>query len=229
MEIKAIIRKYALQNAINYNGRANFGSVLGRVLSENQGLKSNINEIKKYIESIINDVNLLSLEDQISELKKTAPNLLEEKKEEEEKELPRLRNAKNIVMRFAPSPSGPLHIGHAYILSLSHAYCKDYKGKLILRIEDTNPENIYPDAYKLIQEDAKWLTSNGINKVIIQSDRLELYYGYAEKLLENNHAYVCTCNPDFFRELINKSKPCPCRNNSMKENMLRFDKMFVEY
>ncbi len=61
---------------------------------------------------------------------------------------------------MAPSPSGPLHIGHSRMAILNDEYVKRYGGELILRIEDTNPDNIDPDAYQLIPEDLKWLGVN---------------------------------------------------------------------
>ena len=132
-------------------------------------------------------------------------------------------------MRFEPSPSGPLHIGHAYVLSLNSEYCRKYKGKLILRIGDTNPENIYEPAYKLIPEDAKWLTENNISEIIIQSDRLEKYYKYMEKLLELDKAYICTCDPEEYKKLIIKSQHCPCRDLPKDEQKQRWNKMFNSY
>jgi len=145
------------------------------------------------------------------------------------RELPKLKNPKNIVMRFAPSPSGPLHLGHAYILNLNSEYCRNYKGKLIIRIEDTNPENIDKDAYEMIPKDANWATKNNVDKVYIQSDRLEIYYDYAKKIINLGKAYVCTCDNEVFKRLISEKKPCPCRNLPPKENAERFQKMFSFY
>ncbi len=89
--------------------------------------------------------------------------------------LPELPGAKKgkVVMRFAPSPSGGLHVGHALTASLNIVYVRMYKGKFICRIEDTNPDNIYPKSYKLIEKDIKWLAKNKV-KIFIQSDRMEL-------------------------------------------------------
>jgi len=141
--------------------------------------------------------------------------------------LPELENTKKLVMRFEPSPSGPLHIGHAYVLALNNEYVKKYKGKLILRIGDTNPENIYEPAYKLIEEDARWLTCNNISKILVQSDRLALYYNYFEKLLDLDKAYICTCDPEKFKKLLAKNKACPCRE--LKNQKERWNFMFKKY
>ena len=158
--------------------------------------------------------------------------MLQEKKKEEIKGplKPLVRAEKGkVVVRIAPSPSGPLHIGHAYGASLNYEYAKMYNGKFIVRIEDTNPENIYPQAYELIEKDARWLSENNISEVIVQSSRLGIYYDHAEKLVNIGKAYVCTCNTDKFREMKAKSKACPCRDLEIKVNQLRYAKMFNEY
>ena len=139
--------------------------------------------------------------------------------------LPELPNVeKGVVMRIAPSASGPLHIMHAIVASLSYNYVKKYGGKMIVRVEDTNPENISPDSYKLIREDTNFLFK-GEAKFFIQSDRMEFYYKYAKKLIEKEKAYVCSCSGDEFREFAKKKKECPCRNSSKEENLLKWEKM----
>src|SRR3990172_11520279 len=132
-------------------------------------------------------------------------------------------------MRLAPSPSGPMHIGHAIVFSLSHLYCKEYDGKLILRIEDTNPGKFYFPDKKMDEEDLNWLTDNRISEIVYQSDRLETYYDFAEQMISKGKAYVCTCSSDMFRNLSMKKQACPCRDLPVKEHLLRWDKMFVEY
>ena len=231
MALKEVIRKYALQNAIKFNGKANAGAVIGKLLSEDPKLKGKIKEINKDIQAVVKEVNKISIKKQIETLKKIAPELLEEKKKVEKKKLPALKKAKKgkVVMRFAPSPSGPMHIGHAYGISLSSEYCRIYDGKLILRIEDTNPENIYEPAYKMLVDDGQWITKGNVKEVIIQSDRLGIYYDYAEKLVDMGKAYVCTCDPDVYRDLMMKSVACPCRDLSSEEQHDRYNKMFSEY
>jgi glutamyl-tRNA synthetase len=230
-ELKKSVRKYALDNARRYNGVPNMGSVIGKILGEKPELKGELKSLTAEIKRICDEVKLLPVEKQIEELQKLAPELLEDKKIVEEKKLKPLQNMEKgkLVMRLAPSPSGPMHIGHAIVFSLSHLYCKEFGGKLILRIEDTNPENIYVPAYKMDEEDSQWFTENGIHQIVLQSDRLETYYDYAEKLINRGKAYVCTCSGDMFREFSLKKKACPCRELPLKEHLLRWDKMFVEY
>ena len=93
-------------------------------------------------------------------------------KHEHKKVLPDLEGAEHgVVMRFAPNPSGPLHIGHARAAALNDAYVKQYGGRYILRIEDTDPKRVDPDAYEMVKEDIRWL-GLGITETITQSDRL---------------------------------------------------------
>ena len=227
-ELEALIRKWVLANAVRYEGKANPGAVIGKLLAEQPDLKDQLKTIAKEVKEIVDSINAMSLDDQKKVLETIDPSLLEVKYEKQEhvlKELPDAVQGK-VVMRIAPSASGPLHIGHAYVLNLNSEYCRKYDGKLILRIEDTNPENINQSAYKMLEEDAQWLTKNNVSKVIIQSDRLHTYNDYAEKLIAGGKAYVCTCNPDVFRSMIQKKKACPCRGLDIKENHLRWDKMF---
>jgi len=76
----------------------------------------------------------------------------------------------------------------------------------------------------MITEDAKWLTKNKA-EVVIQSDRMNLYYKYAEKLIKSGDAYVCTCSAEDFRELAKEKKACPCRDLEVKVNMESWKKM----
>lgn len=224
-----LIYKYTLQNAVRYEGKANPGAIIGKVLSENPELKKDMKSLSKEIAEVVKKVNSMKLDDQLKELKKIAPELLEEKKEEKKelKELPNIPKT-GVVMRFAPSPSGPMHIGHAATGGLTSLYIKKYGGKFYLRIEDTNPENIYPPAYEMLPEEAKWLFGN-ITEVIIQSDRMKEYYKYSETFINKGKAYVCKCDQEKFKELIENKKPCPCRELSVKEHLERWNKMLTYY
>ncbi|RME77501.1 glutamate--tRNA ligase [Candidatus Woesearchaeota archaeon] len=221
-----IIRKYVLQNAHRY-GKPEPGRIIGKVLGENPQLRAQAREVNETIREICEEVSSLSAEEILIELEDKFPELLEKKERKSGlKDLP--GDTSKVVTRFAPSASGPLHIGHAYVASLNIEYAKKYGGKCYLRIEDTNPNNIDPVAYTLLPRDMNWLAEEDI-EVIIQSDRLELYYAYALRLIEENWMYVCTCSPEDFRELIATSTPCPCRTLSCEEHVSRWKKMHTEF
>ncbi len=229
-----LVLKRTLHNALQFAGKANSKAILGLVLKEDPGLKKDVPGLLREIEATVKEIEQLSPSQIKQKLQALAPELLEEKKGVVSTPLKPLPNAQpgKFIVRIAPSPSGALHVGHAYGVALNHEYAKMYNGKLLLRIEDTNPENIYPPAYQLIEEDARWLTengSNGISQVIVQSSRLGSYYDHAEKLVQQGKAYVCTCQADHWREMKKKSVACPCRTLTVSEQQLRYAKMFNEY
>jgi len=223
---KNLILKYALQNAIKF-GKANAGAVIGKVISENPDTKNNMKELAKEVNCIIEEISKLSNKEQLEKLKEIAPELLEKKEHEERIELKELEDVpkKKVIMRFAPSPSGPMHIGHAITGGLTSAYVKKYGGKFILRIEDTNSDNIYPPAYEMLPKEAEWIFGN-VSEVWIQSDRMKIYYDYLTNLIKLNAVYVCTCSQEKFKEYSEKMEDCPCRNLSIEENIKRWENMF---
>ncbi len=216
------IRAYALKNAVSHDGIAMQGPVISSLFSE--GLKKrDIKTYAKKINEIILGVNNLSKEEQKKEFEKIENELSEREQREGLPELPNAKKGK-VIMRFSPSPSGPMHIGHASTGMPSALYVQKYGGKFILRIEDTNPENIYAPAYKMLKEEAEWLFGKfcKISKISIQSDRMKIYYSYVEKLIKKKSAYVCTCGQEKFKELIDVQKECVCRKNDVKENLRRW-------
>ncbi|MBI2045793.1 glutamate--tRNA ligase [Candidatus Pacearchaeota archaeon] len=216
------IKAYALKNAIAYNGKANPGSVISALFHE--GLdKKNAKEIIADVNKIVKEINSLSLDNQKKEFKKLQDIISERHGREGLPELPNARKGK-VIMRFAPSPSGPMHIGHAATACISFLFVQKYGGRFYVRIEDTNPENIYPNAYKMLADESKWLFDD-IAEVIIQSDRMKLYYQYAEKLIKKKTAYVCTCLQEAFKNHVDSKTECSCRHLSVKENTERWKKM----
>jgi glutamyl-tRNA synthetase len=218
---KDIIKAYALKNAIAYKGKANPGAVVSALF--NEGLeKKDVKKIMPDIQEVIKEISKLSVNKQEKEFEK----LKELVSEREEREgLPELPNAENgVIMRIAPSASGPLHAIHGLNACLSYNYVLKYGGKMYFRIEDTDPKNIDKKAYNLIKQDADFLTKDKA-KVVIQSDRMDLYYAYAIALIEKEKAYVCTCTGDEFREFSKQKKECPCRNNSLERNIKKWKDM----
>ncbi|MBU0930179.1 MAG: glutamate--tRNA ligase [Nanoarchaeota archaeon] len=227
--LKENIRKYALENAVRHDGKAVLGSIIGKLINEDPNIKNKLKEISKEIQSIINEVNKLSLEKQTDELKKIAPELLE-KREKQEIKLKELSNVSGkVIMRIAPFPSGPLHIGNARTIILNDEYCKKYKGKLLLIMDDTigsEEKPIVKEAYKLIPEGLDFLEVKYDKNIIYKSDRLEIYYKYAEELINKNKAYVCSCSSEELRENRKNEKDCKCRSQSVTENLKKWKLMF---
>lgn len=218
-----IIRKHAIKNALDF-GKANKKAVLGKVLAESPEFRKKVGEILPLIEKVVEEVNAAPREQLEEEIKRFK--FLEKKKKRVG--LPELKNHEHIVLRFAPNPSGPLHLGHSRAAVLNDEYARQYGGKLILRIEDTDPSRVDPDAYQMIEEDLQWLGVK-VHEKIVQSERLDIYYDYCEKLLEMGNAYVCICNPEAFQKYRSEKIACPCRKNSIEENLERYKKMFTSY
>ena len=222
--VESLIRKYALQNAVFFKGKANPKAIVGKILGECPEYRTKVQEITETINAIVADVNAMDPEAQKKALEEIDPSMLVKEKKERKYELPDLENVDGkVVMRIAPGPSGPLHIGHTRVSILNDEYVKRYGGTLICRFEDTNPEKIDPDAYDMIPEDLDWLGVK-VHKTVTQSDRFEIYYDYTRKLIEMGHGYVCTCDADHWRELKEQKKACPCRDLSVEEHLERFDR-----
>ena len=123
----------------------------------------------------------------------------------------------NIRTRFAPSPTGFLHVGGLRTALYSYLYARKQGGKFIIRIEDTDQGRLVEGAIENMIGSMQWAgitVDEGVNltdqnKVIqigdkgpyIQSERLPLYQKYAEELLENGHAYFCFCTKERLDEL----------------------------
>ena len=226
MELESSIRKYALQNAFMFSGKANLGAVIGKVMAENPEMRAKAKEVSAKAKSIVEEVNRMTPEAQRKALEEVAPDLMVKTAKPREAGLPDLKNVDGEVrMRMAPNPSGPLHLGHSRMAILNDEYVKRYGGICYNRFEDTDPARIDPSGYDSIPADFEWLGVR-IDKTIIQSERFEIYYDIAKKLLEMGKAYICTCDPEHWRELKNKKKPCPHREQGLEEQMLRWDKMF---
>jgi len=225
MELKEVIYKYAVKNALEF-GKADANAVLGKIIREKPELKGKIRETIPEIEITINSVNQKSREELEKEIAKFE--FVEEKREK--KGLPELslKEGQRVRLRFAPNPNGPLHIGHARAAVLNDEYAKHYKGDFILRIEDTDPKRVDPEAYEMIREDVEWLGIK-VSEEYRQSDRLEIYYKRAQELIKKGHAYVCTCREEEFKLLREKGIACRCRDKSAESNLDEFEKMKNEY
>ncbi|MBU4348584.1 glutamate--tRNA ligase [Patescibacteria group bacterium] len=103
-----------------------------------------------------------------------------------------------IIVRFAPSPTGELHIGGARTAFFNFLFAKHNKGKFLLRIEDTDRERLIEDSIGHIIESLEWLGLNIDSKeyIILQSKRLDIYKKHAFDLVKKGHAYICVCSKE---------------------------------
>lgn len=137
--------------------------------------------------------------------------------------------------RFAPSPTGYLHIGGARTALFNWLYAKKYQGDYFLRIEDTDQERSDSEFTQDILSSLKWLGINSDTSPIIQSKRTGKYKQAINQLLERGHAYYCYCSKDRLQtlrenQMKNKQKPRYdgfCRNltsipNSYIKPVVRF-------
>jgi len=224
-QLKKLIYKYALLNAVKHKGHAQRGAVVGVIMASHPEFRSEAQKVIKLTTEIIEEVNALTLKDQNIEMKNKGIHEIVKERKTEEKGLVDLPHVEGeVVLRFAPNPSGPLHIGHARAAILNHEYFKRYGGKLILRLEDTDPRRVDPKAYQMIEEDLTWLGVKWDEK-IIQSNRINLYHQYAEKLIKLGQAYMCTCPGDEFKRLKDQSQACTCRDLSINDNLKLWKEM----
>lgn len=109
-----------------------------------------------------------------------------------------------VRVRFAPSPTGYLHIGNARSALFNWLFARASGGRFVLRIEDTDRRRIIEDAKEVIFESLRWLgltwdegpDVGGAYGPYVQSERVDLHRRYAEILVESGHGYRCYCSPE---------------------------------
>ncbi|MGD0495518.1 MAG: glutamate--tRNA ligase [Candidatus Bathyarchaeia archaeon] len=226
--LRKLVRKFALLNAVKHGGKAQTGAVVGKILGERPEYRDKVKEVSALINEIVEEVNGLSPDEQKRMVDTEWPEAFVKEKAEE-KRLPPLPNVSNypqVVTRYAPNPDCVLHLGSARAIVLCHEYALMYKGKFVLRFEDTDPKLKRPvlEFYDDIREDLAWLGCKP-DEEYIQSDRIPIYYEHAERLVRDGNAYVCTCKPEEFRKRILAQRPCDCRNLSVEEHFERWRRM----
>lgn len=146
---------------------------------------------------------------------------------------------KEVRVRFAPSPTGPLHIGGARTALFNWLFAKNHGGQFILRIEDTDKERSNPEYEKNILDGLRWLglewdegPSVGDYGPYRQSERLDIYEKYLKQLLDNERAYWCFCSKEQLesdRQAMLAQGFAPkysgrCRSLSNEENQKRIER-----
>lgn len=136
-----------------------------------------------------------------------------------------------VITRFAPSPTGFLHLGHAYSARLTHLFANDNKGRLLLRIEDTDQTRCRPEFEKAILDDLNWLEIEWRPPLRRQSEHLEIYRDYISDLTDRGLTYPCFCTRKEIQETAQKEEiaigpdgplyPGTCRQLSKAEQKAR--------
>ncbi len=227
-EIAELVRKYAVKNAVDYNGKAAFGSVFSKVISK-IGKNPDMEELKSLVSKVVSEVNGMTPEQRASEYKKYESEFESEYSEKVKKTgSPNLQlegaEIGNFATRFAPEPSGYLHLGHAKVIFLEQEQAAMYKGKVFLYFDDTNPEKEKQEFVDLLKKDVAWLGAH-FDKEYYASDNIEKVYEYARKLIEQGRAYVCTCDPETIKKYRFEGTTCPHARNPESESMAMFQEM----
>ncbi|MBS3058307.1 MAG: glutamate--tRNA ligase [Candidatus Diapherotrites archaeon] len=231
MGFEDIAYRYAIKNAFLHEGKADINAVVGKVIA----LKKDLDFVSAMprIKEIVKQVNAMGMDEIKEEYGKFSENQgYELKPKEKEEGLPSLEWAEKgeeVIARLAPNPSGPMHLGHARQAIPNWSYAEKYKGKFILKFDDTDPKIKKPmqmkEAIKSYTQDLEWLGVKKIEKIYFASDRIERHLQIAGELMAKGKAYVCTCDSEKWRSLIREKKACSCRLLPEKEQMQRWEKM----
>ena len=111
-----------------------------------------------------------------------------------------------VATRFAPSPTGPLHIGGVRTALFNWLFSKNQKGSFYLRIEDTDKERSKEEYKKQIIQSLKWMGIEYDDKEYIQSEKISKHKAIAEELLKKGFAYKCYCSEEEISEQKEKAK-----------------------
>lgn len=218
-------RLHALRNAQRY-GKADAGSVIGKMLAEFPELKTKAKELHSDLQKVIADTSRLSDAEKEAILASDVPK--EAKQEHVLHPLPNAEKGK-VMLRLAPFPSGPLHIGNARMVLLNDEYAKMYDGKLLLVFDDTiGSEEKIPilEGYDLIKEGLDYLGVK-VHGTYYKSDRIPLFYEWGRKLIENGHAYACECDSPTIRKNRNEMFECEHRQRAKESNLELWDRMLA--
>ena len=107
----------------------------------------------------------------------------------------------DIITRFAPSPTGFLHIGGARTALFNFLFAQRFGGRYLLRIEDTDRERSTKEATEAILNGLEWLDLSGQEAPIFQHKNIKRHQDIAQILLDNKLAYYCYCTPEELQKM----------------------------
>ncbi len=112
----------------------------------------------------------------------------------------------SVTVRFAPSPTGFLHIGGARTALFNWLFAKHHGGKFLLRIEDTDRQRSTKEAVDAIIDGMRWLDLSWDGEIVYQSQRQSAHAEAARRLLAEGNAYCCYCSPEELEAMRNKAR-----------------------
>lgn len=253
-KLKEAARAYALQNAVQFKGKAGVGAVVGMLMAAIPELKANPADAAKAAKQTVEEINALSIDEQkrLAEELSSSGSEFVKKESKKEKDLfsgftaleakagqDELHDedsrdssgdsrtvAKRVVTTFPPEPSKYPHIGHAKAMFINLEFARRHNGRFILRFEDTNPELAKEEYYRVHLEDYKWLGAE-FDEVAYASAHMDDFYRLAEKFIRHGHAYACMCKPEQIKENRFKMLECGCRGNTEHRNIELWQQMFM--
>ncbi|MCS7109823.1 MAG: glutamate--tRNA ligase family protein, partial [Candidatus Micrarchaeota archaeon] len=220
MDIRDIAMKWAIKNAFDY-GKADVGAVVGKVIAEKPEIKRDMKSALEVIRSVVQSVNSMTRE----EIEERLGQYEFKEKREEKRGINLPSHPENrVVTRFAPEPSGYLHIGHAKACLISWQGAREQNGRFIIRFDDTNPSLAKQEFVDAIKEDLTWL---GVDWDLecFTSDFMDLFYSHAFDLIKMDKAYVCECDGENIKRNREEKKECACRDKPIITNVRDLERM----
>ena len=221
-DLSRVIRKYALKNAAEH-GSARESTVLAKVLSVDPSLKKDMKTLAMQVASVVKEINAMdkdSLQRAYAEYEDEFEKAHSEKAAKSAEHSFYVEGAVegSFKTRFAPEPSGYMHIGHAKAAFIEKELARIYKGSVSLYFDDTNPAKERQEFVDSLKKDAKWLGIS-FSDEYYASDNIEYEYKCAEKLIKKGYAYACFCNADMIGEKRSEGKGCGHRNQTEDANL----------
>ncbi len=229
-EVEEEIRKIAVKNAVEY-GKAMASTVISRSLSKFPELRQEIKGLSEYATELVGEINAMDSGQLKNEARKYSEEFKTADIEKAEKGAVRKMEldgatSGNFVTRFGPEPNGYMQIGHAKVTFTGMEFAGIYKGKLALYFDDTNPDKEKQEYVDAFRRDLRWL---GIkyDTEYFASDNVDKLYMYAETLINDGRAYVCSCSAEEIKDKRGRGIGCGHKRQGVKKNMEMWKEMFT--
>lgn len=216
------IRRIAMASAA-VHGSTTAKIVLAKLLGSRPDLRGRAREMAGMVEGVVCEVNSM-------DPARLAGSRPARKTASPQNPLPSLPGAiqGEVVTRFPPEPNGYPHIGHAKAAIINHEYARMYGGRMILRMDDTNPAAERLEFYAAIKVGLEWLGIK-FDQIKNTSDDIDLLHQKAAELIHTGKAYVCTCDRQTASENRRRMVSCPCSSLGPEEGHSRWAKMQTKY